>query len=607
MSIRVYRYGLLPPTAEAERVRDQLRKAHAYRNTLIEIERGRRAALRAIDTSHAEVEALRSAAQVARETEDAAVQELRRLRAKHRSRAETATQTEAVRAARAARKAAVQVFAQRRKEVREDAAMASARDEVNARAAELHRSARAHCGVYWGTYLLVEDAIQASAKAPLYDGDEPSDPRFARWGGEGAIGVQLQGGAAVSDVMGGEDTRMQIAAPDPRAWLSPIRGERRRFSRTALKLRVGSSGTEPIWAEWPMIMHRSMPEGARLKRAKVVLRRIGPREEWSLHVTVDCPNDGPRRCGEGAVAIDLGWRTLPQGVRVAAWCGTDGATGEFVLPADSGVLGGLGKVRDLRSIRDKNFEAARAKFKAWLDSQPSVPEWLAAATKTLAQWRSIARLSQLAVRWRELRFDGDAEAFDALETWRYHDHHLWQWETSQGVSSLRRRRDEYRVFAAGLAKRYRTVVFEDFDLRKMAKRPTTAATDDTPQNETARRHLHAVAPGDLRMVISQAFVARGGEVVDVPAQDTTRTCHQCGLVEIWDQASYVCHACSGCGLIWDQDANASANILERWRSSLESASARVAEVPKKESRWERAARGASERKARAGKRSQIGT
>ena len=43
MTLRVYRYGCLPPIEGVDVVRAQLRAAHDYRNDLVAIERGRRA------------------------------------------------------------------------------------------------------------------------------------------------------------------------------------------------------------------------------------------------------------------------------------------------------------------------------------------------------------------------------------------------------------------------------------------------------------------------------------------------------------------------------------------------------------------------------------
>ena len=58
----VYRYGLLAPVAGADVVEAQLRAAHRYRNDLVMIERGRRAAVRALTTEHPQQAALEASA-----------------------------------------------------------------------------------------------------------------------------------------------------------------------------------------------------------------------------------------------------------------------------------------------------------------------------------------------------------------------------------------------------------------------------------------------------------------------------------------------------------------------------------------------------------------
>src|SRR5271170_3479813 len=70
--VLVYRYGLLPPGKNADLARDQMRKAHAYRNTLVEIERGRRHAERAAYSSHGNVAELEESVAAARAREEAA-------------------------------------------------------------------------------------------------------------------------------------------------------------------------------------------------------------------------------------------------------------------------------------------------------------------------------------------------------------------------------------------------------------------------------------------------------------------------------------------------------------------------------------------------------
>ena len=65
---------------------------------------------------------------------------------------------------------------------------------------------------------------------------------------------------------------------------------------------------------------------------------------------------------------------------------------------------------------------------------------------------------------------GEHEAYTALETWRYHDNHLWRWESDQRKKTERMRQDTYRVFAAKLASGTRLLV-SDAVYSEMARRP----------------------------------------------------------------------------------------------------------------------------------------
>jgi hypothetical protein len=582
--IRVYKYHLGPPSEGADLVREQMLLAHRYRNVLTEIERARRAAIRELNLAAGDVPALTVRAEEATACEEVAVRAVKAQRAKTRSRSETDQLRQALRAARSKRSECVRMVREARALLRDDPELKEQNDAINQRAKIMVRGARALSGVFWGTYLLVEDAAQASAKAPLYDGLDPNDPGFVRASGDGQLGVQIQrshcpmrdddghnekcstcGGSgqmmgmdAAKVFHGG--TWLKIDPMDELAWHSQVRGERRRAARTQLHMRVKSNENgAPIWATWPMVMHRPLPPGARIKSATVSLRAVGPRREWSVEITMDlakAPLAGLG--GTGTVGIDIGWRVIGDQVRVACWRGKDGISGELRL--DSATLSRLHLPEELRGRRDKNFDLARA---ALLLALPGLtkPAWLEKAAAHLSHWKSAARLAHLAMTWRKNRFDGDKEAYDALEAWRYHDHHLWAWETAQRTSGLRHRRNVYRVFAAELARAYGTVVFEDFDLRTMARR---APVEAPAENEVARSNRFVSALSELREAIANAFASRGGVVEKVPAHDTTRECHLCHHVEAFDAAAEISHTCAGCAVTWDQDENAAINILARF-------------------------------------------
>lgn len=566
MATRVYRYGVLGPDVNADIVWQQMRAAHVYRNKLIEIEIERRRRVRAADAAHQPLAAAEAEASGAKARVDAARGAAKAARAEARARAETAEQRAALASARQALREARVRLSEARRVFRDDMGRVAAAEAANQWASAEIKAARASSGVYWGTYLMAERAADAARKTPLYQGEEPRDPNFHRWAGEGAVAVQIQGGIDVDDVFG-EHRQVRVAPVDERAWWSEARGVRRRLCRTRLALRVGTGehAREPVWSEFVMLMHRPLPKGGRVKDVAVQAQRIGPRTRWTASFSVDLPDgwtDG--KCGNaGAVAVDLGWRRFDDGIRVGAWTGEDGERGDFRIDPSR-----IAKADELRSVRDANMNTMAPKMLAWLrdpERAQSLPEWMRDGTQHAHAWRAASRWVALAKRWRTERFDGDADGYTILESWRYHDDHLWRWETSQRERSLLHRREEYRKAAAKLAARYSTLVLEDFDLTSVTRRPTVDdATRGDADNPHARTQRVRVSPGELRMVLINAFQRRGGRVVFVPPENTTRRCAVCGHVEAFDAAASVTHQCSACGAVWDQDYNADENLLRVW-------------------------------------------
>src|SRR6185295_8157008 len=107
----------------------------------------------------------------------------------------------------------------------------------------------------------------------------------------------------------------------------------------------------------------------------------------------------------GIVGIDMGWRKVDQGLRVAAWHGSDGDQGTLILPQK--LLDKAAYSERLRSIRDTIFNDVRDRLATWLSANADiVPLWLKEATESIRQWRSQSRLAATVLRWRENRFTG---------------------------------------------------------------------------------------------------------------------------------------------------------------------------------------------------------
>jgi hypothetical protein len=653
MATLVYRYGLLPPTTNADLARRHLRAAHRYTNLLIEIERGRRAALRQAEQADPALQGV-----------DAAIAWLD---------AECAQIATAVKAARG-RNRQRDVRADLRADLRERRALLkrakrgrglyralwslprlqTERDRINTLDAELRRSLRRHrrfwAGeqLYHGTYCACENAASAARKAPLWKGAQPNDPHFRRWRGEsrqlghadtvdGTLGCQLQGGETWASLTEGQGTKVQIVRQGlPARACRPGRpGVHRRCSPEActllerdpsrarsngrgrrhavlLRMRQETNQDGPVWVEWPMQRARSLPQDARVMHvevhARVVPGDLDAREEWYATLTLRVP-DTPRRNDGLAVAVDVGWRALPDGsLRVAYWCGEDGRHDQLVLTPR--MVSSLTRSDGIRAARDRGLDDLRAGLVGWIDATPeaSRPEWLQRARRHMHSWRSPKRFRRLLAQWQQHQDvpappaprPEPAQALAALGAWVRRDHHLAGYEHGQRAKAQRRRQDHYRRFAAWLSQRYDVVVLEDFDKRQTG---TTSPTEDGAQTEGVHlRHAQRLAwTSGLCQVLKSRFGQRGIWAAHDPA-NTTRACHHCDGTLVGDAADGIMQRCTN-GHVWDQDENAARNLLEGWsceRSGGEDSpiTARSDKVAKKEKRWDRARRLRADKVAR---------
>lgn len=447
---RVYQYGLLPPTENGGLVREQIRAAHDYANDLTAIERGRRWALRQVDDTPAVEEAV-----------------------------------ELLKAAtKSGRAVAVAALWRARKDARD-----AAEDEL-ARIKELdesiRRDARALTMAHWGTYLGVEAAHMQARQAPLYGDDlvTPSDPRFVRWtgvrpagsrvgmlpeSGEGQIGVQLQKGAPTSDVLRCDDTRVRLEMVP----LPPSASRRMTQRRHAvLWLRVGSEGRAPVWAKFPLLYHRAVPDAAVWKWVRVSLRHEGRRERWSAEITVDDPSPRPRdqdRELSGVVAVEWEWSPTDEGIRVARWCDSRGGKGEWILPKR--ISDGIRAPDGHRAVRDGNLNVARPGIVGALRApeEKSLPAWLAVELSTMHLWVSPQRWHRLHRRWHEEAPRVAPVALAMLDEWVRRDRHLWDYESGMRSQCIGQRRDWYRCLAAKLARTYKTAILSDQNLSREAR------------------------------------------------------------------------------------------------------------------------------------------
>ena len=547
---RIYTFGARPPTYNTELVEQHFFFAHRYQNKRVEIERARRDRIRELERQHPEISVLEDALEAKVAVIVALRKEIKEGHSKNRSR-ETPTALRAqvktlVTEERAERKACVALKRRMRNIDRTtDLVHANAVRAINEASFVEGKAAYndQDNSPFWGTKLLVDKAMEAAKRDT--DMDWGQDPKFRRWRGDSRIGVQLQGGLPVTEM---EDSR----------WLQIVdngttKGGRRKLA--TVRMRVGSDGRDPVWAEFPIVLHRPLPPDAVAKWAWIKRRRVGTRMRYDFQITIEADSFKVAKKTQGpTLGIDIGWRKRGEDTLRVFYLDGKHHKGEVCLPTR--VLWSLGKVDSLKSIQDRNFNEMREALVAWLQDF-DLPEPLAERAKTLAQWRSQARLVTLAYAWGDSRFEGDEVIFDRLTVWRKQARHLYQWETNLREQALAQRKDFYRNEASRLAKQYSVIKIEDFDLRDVTELPE--AEDEDPMEPRARFYRGAAALSEFRGALKDAAEKHGCSIEEVVSACTTMMCYQCGFINRFDKKPLRLK-CGNCHATWDQDLNAAINV-----------------------------------------------
>lgn len=574
--IKVYQYGCLPPKVMPEEAPQQLRMANHFWNALVECDRDAQQANQTlwsqqepIHVLEAERDRLLAALEVLRTATNQAKQQSRSGRVDPTRREEAA-------ALRAQLKVVRQQIKETKAELRPKIAEAQQQIWEAQKAAEkAARQTFAAQGLYWGTYNAVARHFKT---ASIRAHKEGTAVRFHAFSGEGTWTVQIQTEtnqvpATMNDLFDPSSRVANLVRVNPikfQGWDTLRRGERRRRARTTLHLRVASNpDRSPVWLDLPMVMDRPMPEAASIKQVEVTRRRIGRNYRYTVAFTVDEPpvQTYPAQFPDAIVAVDLGWRKREDGLRVGTWVGSNAPAAAHEVLVPNRLIGGFAQADRIKSHRETLFNGIQATLGQWLHDQSERPEWLIERTQHLAQWRGHGRLMRLIDEWEMQRVPEDAEIWAALEAWRKRERHLEDFEVNLRDRLVRWRREIFRVAAAELAEQYTALMVEAMDLRTMAKRPP-AEQDTSAQAQAASALRQLAAPGLFRQALIAAFHARGREVYQVPAENTTRVHAECGTVVITDYAAEITVFCPRCQVWYDQDVNACRNLLHGQRDPI---------------------------------------
>lgn len=538
---KIWRYGAKAPLENADVVDQQIGLAHAYRNNLIERERDRR---RCTDELLCEMfpdlHAVEKRYEAAKEDVEDLKEAVRKAKFESDTNRAPKEMREDLKKAKAIER---EVYAERKKlrtKYFQDPKWKRRSKTIEDRDKKLRKELRANSGLFWGTYLKVEQDMRDIRKG--------APPDFRRWSGHGCVAVQIQHGLTPEKAYACEDSRIRIEVVPDRCTAKK--------QRAIVWMRVGSEKRAPIWAKVFCTIHRPFPEDCLIKWVYLTRRRVACTHRWNLCFVISRKDGFPetKPSGFGWVGVDMGWRVTEDGIRVATWADDRGESGQVVLSGQD--VSRWFRAYELKSQRDRNFNEIRDVFKDYLDkNKGTVPDWILEKCSHLHQWRSQARLAALILRWRDERFDGDSEMFDRLEAWRKQDRHLYQWEANQKLKAVEWRNDKFRNVVAKWRQDYSEVVIKDVKMTGSRKKARVEDEDE----RWRRRYANIASPGVIKRYILETFGKDG--VVLVEPKGLSETCHICGSVEAFNMAAEIEHECENCGAYWDQDLNAAKNLM----------------------------------------------
>jgi len=476
--------------------------------------------------------------------------------------------------------------------------------ELDFKANEEKNRVRRESGLTKGTYDLVDAAFKQASRTS-------SDViKFRRYSG-GRVGLSVS--SESDDTMLGRGSSFRID-PLPAGTWDTRSG--RRHAVTNVRLRLGRGLQEIVF---PIVMHRPLPAGSRIKAVWVKEEIFGMRRRYFLQVTVEerAVRQAPAGPVPGSlVAVNLSWKMVDGGLRSGYWVGSDGEEGEVLLrrlgPGSVHSRGNRSEYlydslvypANLSTYIQKNFDFVMGIF---LEKMKALefPPWMKGdknLLETVSRWRSPMRLcgysiflrdavltkdrmSALWRLWRSHRLGGDRkldlmpvgpsaldevsewasghgitdqmEVFSLfLEIWRRKHVHLYDWKNQTMDRAMRARRELYRVLARRLSERYETLLIEDFDLRDVAEDKAPECESDKFAGAGLNRTVACTS--SLRSCLTQAF---GGRYRKYPAAGNTMFHAGCGGAMVGDTDN-VMMTCVKCGKTEDRDRNNCLNQID---------------------------------------------
>jgi hypothetical protein len=570
MQARMFSFDCSTPT-NLDIIEDQMFKKHKYRNALVPVECERRIKTEAARVQFcAAYQTIDEQSKLLRTQIDLARQVLRMQNQTSRKKVskKKVADNQAIKDMVAQLKIINKEKTAVRKETWKNAEFIAACDVINKEAVTAVNALRLIArtdGLWWGNQRGAEKCIN---KNPKFD-----PPSFHKWRFVGSVGTQIQHGMPLPQAYIGthmhfrlrkitaaeiESKRQRV---DKKGRLKPGHANGPGLSqrnRYIAMIRINSTDTgKPIWTELSFIMNEDhvLPDDCSVREIYLQRFRIGPHLHWRVHFAVAKPEWEPKAIGTGIIGVDVGWRTMPEGLRVAYWYhkNADGSSDEGQVLLPNAWLADWDRYDKIKSDRTNNFNAIKVQLCEWRDVFADLPAWFAEQTVGMSKWDKKGNMNRLLRHWTDNRFDGDDAMFCTIAAWATHDRRQLDIGESIRTKAIARRNMYYRKVVRDLGRKYGYAAIEKLDLRRFKRKPEV----ETNEARYAIRASDIAAVSKFRAYLREAF-----PYTEFDPYMTTKMCHVCHKICVFDAAKVLEHTCEHCTAHWDQDRNSAINLYD---------------------------------------------
>tara|TARA_Y100001970_G_C14229965_1_gene857980 strand:- start:1070 stop:2824 length:1755 start_codon:yes stop_codon:yes gene_type:complete len=397
--------------------------------------------------------------------------------------------------------------------------------------------------------------------------------RFHRFDGTGYLHYRMRAGKRKPDGLPLESLFEQNKNNSKPFCLEP-NGLKRGIPRFKLQCDVGANRKTPAIAVFDVVYHRPLPEKTVITSAKLMRNRVGDRFKFTVNFTVRVPEAEPVEHHNGAIGIDIGFRSLPDGtLRAATIYNSVHKNIEHVIIPNEFVKR-MEHIQYLSSEMDQSATKLGQEIKPLLKKRKFIPEkhkkfkFLNRIAKSPAHITLSFEQAYKLGKWVHYESGLLPEKVEKkAKDWLKQNAKIYREMHHLRKKTLGWRKETYRIIAHDLVSHNLIIGREKMDLTKFAE----VKDRDNELSDKARSQRFLVSPSEFIGAIENVAQREGIAVYKVPARNTSKKCSNCDRVHKELRAE-VTWTCPGCGMEHDRDENAAKNIAfgayQKWTSEI---------------------------------------